>query len=101
MHIGRRFHEVDARAVHKVCPYMHLRKNKRSTRQNLGIRAFFNNPVVLLLIAFVFVNIAMYCLVLDHNTPEIVIGNLKENAVSRIKSCDTACWKRSVLWKGF
>lgn len=31
----------------------------------------------MLLIAFVFISIAMYCSVLDHNTQEIVIGNLK------------------------
>ena len=76
MHIGRGFHEVDARAVHEVCLWVHLGKNEQSTRRNLGNHAFFNNRVFVLLIAFVFISIAVYCLVLDHNTQEIVIGNL-------------------------
>ena len=66
-------------------------KHETKPRRSLGNRALFNNRVLVLLIAFVFVGIAVYCLVLDHNTQEIVIGNLWENTVSRIKSCDMAC----------
>ena len=94
MHIGRGFHKVDARAVHEVCPCIHLGKNEWSTRRNRdktqGI-LFFNNHVFVLLIAFVFVSIALYCSELDQNTQEIVIRNVKENTVRRIKSCATAC----------
>ena len=54
---------------------------------------FFNKHVFMLLIAFVFISIVVHCLVLDHNSQEIVIGNLKENTVNRIKLCDTACRK--------
>lgn len=38
---------------------------------------FFNKRVFVLLIACVFVSIAMCCLVLDHNNQEIVFRNLK------------------------
>ena len=53
-------------------------RTKRETkpRRNLGNHAFFNNRIFMLLIAFVFISIAEHCLVLDHNTQEIVIGNL-------------------------
>ena len=68
-------------------------KHETKPRRNLGNHAFFNNRVFVLLIAFVFVSIAVYCLVLDHNTQEIVNGNLKENTVNRIKLRDTACRK--------
>ena len=51
-------------------------KHETKPRRNLGNRAFFNNHVFVLLIAFVFVSIAVYCLVFDHNTQEIVMENL-------------------------
>ena len=51
-------------------------KHKTKPRRNLGNRAFFNNRVIMLLIAYVFISIAVYCVVLDHNTQEIVIRNL-------------------------
>ena len=57
-------------------PWEEQTKHETKPRRNLGNRAFFNNHVFVLLISFVFVNIAVYCLVLDHNTQEIVIGNL-------------------------
>jgi len=63
-------------------------KHETKPRQSLGNHAFFNNHVFVLLIAFVFVGIALYCLVLDHNTQEIGIRNLKENTLSRINSSD-------------
>ena len=57
-------------------PWEEQTKHEMKPRRNLGNHAFFNNRVFVLLIAFVFVSIAVYCLVLGHNTQEIVIGNL-------------------------
>ena len=48
-------------------------KHKTKPRRNLQNRTFFNNCIFVLLIAFVFVNIALYCSVLDHNTRYIII----------------------------
>ena len=74
-------------------PWEERTKHETKPRRNLGNHAFFNNRVFVLLIAFVFVSIAVYCSVLDHNTQEIVIGNLLENTANRIKLRDTACRK--------
>ena len=51
-------------------------KHETKPRRNLGNRAFFFINRFIPLIAFVFVSIAVYCLVFDHNTQEIVMENL-------------------------
>ena len=65
-----------ARGLPVRAPREERTKHETKPRRNLGNRAFSNNRVFVLLIAFVFVNIAVNCLVLNHNTQEIVIGNL-------------------------
>ena len=65
-----------ARGLPVCAPREERTKRETKPRRNLGNRAFFNNRAFMLFIAFVFVNIAVYCLVLDHNIQEIVVGNL-------------------------
>ena len=51
-----------------VCPPWEERmKHETKPRRNLGNCAFFNNCIFVLLVAIVFVSIALYCSMLDHN----------------------------------
>ena len=72
-HSSRGGRTGSARGLPARPPREERTKHETKPRRNLGNRVFFNNRVFVLLIAFVFVSISVYCLVLDHNTQVMVV----------------------------
>ena len=74
MYIGHGFHEVDARAVHAFCPCVHLKRNKRSTRRNLGKR-ILQWPCLRALNCLCLLFVVFYCLLSGRIYPRGFHGN--------------------------